>query len=115
MVLLQSIVQVTVGPVPDVLAQLGADGAGVAVVAVGRDPFRGDVGHRQGRLRRPFLMWTALKHKGLLQREQTALVAACSLFSAGGDPVGRALMPGLQLRPQPLAMVGVRLRAGAAA
>jgi hypothetical protein len=34
--------------VPHAFAQRGADGPGVAVVAVGRDPVRRDAGHRLG-------------------------------------------------------------------
>ena len=37
-ILFQPVVEVAAGPVPHLLAQLGADRAGVAVVAVRRDP-----------------------------------------------------------------------------
>src|SRR3954463_4083931 len=47
-ILLQPVVQVGAGPVPHALAQLGADRAGVAVVAVGRDPVGCHSGHRFG-------------------------------------------------------------------
>src|SRR4051812_17027051 len=47
-ILLQPIVQGGAGPVPHILAQRRADGAGVAVVAVRRDPVRRDAGHRFG-------------------------------------------------------------------
>src|SRR4051812_11259735 len=45
-VLLQPVVQVGTGPVPHILAELGPDRPGVAVVAVGRDPIRDHAGHR---------------------------------------------------------------------
>src|SRR3954447_9845196 len=47
-ILLQPVIQVATGPVPHTLAQLGPDRPGVAVVAVRRDPVRGDAGHRLG-------------------------------------------------------------------
>src|SRR3954447_1576082 len=43
-ILLQPVIQVATGPVPHTLAQLGPDRPGVAVVAVRRDPVRGDAG-----------------------------------------------------------------------
>src|SRR3954468_16515505 len=39
-ILLQPVIQVGTGPVPHILAQLGADRPRIAVVAVGRDPIR---------------------------------------------------------------------------
>src|SRR3954454_578567 len=45
-VLLQPVVQVAAGPVPNPPAQLGADPPRVAVVAVGRDPVRRHPGDR---------------------------------------------------------------------
>src|SRR3954469_16035748 len=48
-VLLQPVVQVGTGPVPHILAELGPDRPGVAVVAVCRDPVRCHAGHRLGR------------------------------------------------------------------
>ena len=47
-VLFQPVVQVATGPVPHIFAEFGGDRAGVAVVAVGRDPVRRDAGHRLG-------------------------------------------------------------------
>src|SRR3954447_7737066 len=48
-ILLQPVIQVATGPVSHALAQRGADRAGVAVVAVRRDPVRCHPGHRLGR------------------------------------------------------------------
>src|SRR3954471_23385013 len=48
-ILLQPVVQVGAGPVPHILAEFGADRAGVAVVAIRRDPVRCHAGHRFGR------------------------------------------------------------------
>src|SRR3954467_13404414 len=48
MILLQPVVQITTASVPHTLTQLGADRAGVTVVAVGRDPIRGHAGDRLG-------------------------------------------------------------------
>ena len=45
-ILLNPIVHVLTGPMSNPLAQLGADRARVAVVAVGRDPVRRDTRHR---------------------------------------------------------------------
>src|SRR3954471_1348576 len=47
-VLLQPVVQVGTGPVPHILAELGPDRPGVAVMAVGRDPVRDHAGDRLG-------------------------------------------------------------------
>src|SRR5215213_6269270 len=47
-VLLQPVVQVGTGPVPHTLAEFGPDRAGVAVVAVRRDPVRCHPGDRLG-------------------------------------------------------------------
>src|SRR5215213_3151751 len=47
-ILLQTVVQVGAGPVPPTLAQRRAECAGVAVVAVGRDPVRCHAGGRLG-------------------------------------------------------------------
>src|SRR4051794_25457861 len=47
-ILLQPVVQVATGPVPHTFAQLGPDRAGVAVVAIRRDPLRCHPGHRFG-------------------------------------------------------------------
>jgi hypothetical protein len=47
-ILLQPVVQVGTGPMPHILAELGADRPGVAVVAVGRDPVWCDAGDRLG-------------------------------------------------------------------
>jgi hypothetical protein len=49
MILLQSVGQVAAGPVLDVLAELTADGSGIAVVPLGGDPCRRDGGHRLSR------------------------------------------------------------------
>ena len=46
MVLFNPVIQVLGGPVSNPLAQLGADRAGIAVVAVGRDPVRRSSRHR---------------------------------------------------------------------
>jgi DDE domain len=46
MILLDSVVHVLAGPVPNPLAQLGADRARVAVMAIRRDPVWPDAGHR---------------------------------------------------------------------
>ncbi len=47
-VLLQPVIQVATGPVPHILAQLGPDRPGIAVVAIRRDPVRRDAGDRLG-------------------------------------------------------------------
>src|SRR5215203_5703380 len=47
-ILLEPVVQVATGPVPHTFAQLGPDRAGIAVVAIGRDPVRCHPGHRPG-------------------------------------------------------------------
>src|SRR3954453_18454536 len=47
-VLLQPVVQVATGPVPHTFAQLGPDRAGVAVVAIRRDPVRCHASDRLG-------------------------------------------------------------------
>ena len=68
-------------------------------------------GRALGRLRRPSLVWTAWERKGYsYSSDATSFCSACGLVQCWKDPVGRALMSGLQTRPQPLAMVGVRLR-----
>ena len=42
------IIEIAAGSMPHVPAQFGADRSGVAVVAIGRDPGRGDATHRLG-------------------------------------------------------------------
>jgi hypothetical protein len=45
-ILLDPVIHVLTGPVPNLPSQLGPDRAGIAVVAVRRDPVWRDVGHR---------------------------------------------------------------------
>jgi hypothetical protein len=49
MVLLKSVIKVATRPVPHMIAELGPNGSGIGVMAVGGDAIRCDASHRLGR------------------------------------------------------------------
>jgi hypothetical protein len=49
MVLLKSVIEVATRPMPHMFAELGPDGSGIGVMAVGGDPIRRDASDRLGR------------------------------------------------------------------
>jgi len=49
MVLFKSVIEVAIRPVPHMFTELGPDGSGIGVMAVGGDAIRYDACHRLGR------------------------------------------------------------------